>query len=138
MVVTLLFLFFASQDQILFHHIHLLQAPDSKKASEIFRLGLPSCLQSLVFTGISMTIARLVAGYGDAAVAVQKVGAQIESISWMTSDGFASAVNSFIAQNHGAGKRRQNPCRISVRSENRTSVGSFLHHTFGMLSDSDF
>lgn len=34
-----------------------------------------------------MTIARLVAGYGDAAVAVQKVGAQIESISWMTSDG---------------------------------------------------
>lgn len=51
-----------------------------------------------------MTIARLVAGYGDAAVAVQKVGAQIESISWMTSDGFASAVNSFIAQNHGAGK----------------------------------
>ena len=102
MVVTLLFLFFASQDQILFHHIHLLQAPDSKKASEIFRLGLPSCLQSLVFTGISMTIARLVAGYGDAAVAVQKVGAQIESISWMTSDGFASAVNSFIAQNHGA------------------------------------
>ncbi len=59
-------------------------------------------LQSLVFTGISMTIARLVAGYGD--VAVQKVGAQIESISWMTSDGFASAVNSFIAQNHGAGK----------------------------------
>lgn len=104
MVVTLLFLFFASQDQILFHHIHLLQAPDSKKASEIFRLGLPSCLQSLVFTGISMTIARLVAGYGDAAVAVQKVGAQIESISWMTSDGFASAVNSFIAQNHGAGK----------------------------------
>ena len=104
MVVTLLFLFFASQDQILFHHIHLLRAPDSKKASDIFRLGLPSCLQSLVFTGISMTIARLVAGYGDAAVAVQKVGAQIESISWMTSDGFASAVNSFIAQNHGAGK----------------------------------
>ena len=104
MVVTLLFLFFASQDQILFHHIHLLQAPDSKKASEILQLGFPSCLQSLVFTGISMTIARLVAGYGDAAVAVQKVGAQIESISWMTSDGFASAVNSFIAQNHGAGK----------------------------------
>lgn len=52
-----------------------------------------------------MIIARLVAGYGDAAVAVQKVGSQIESISWMTSDGFAAAVNSFIAQNHGAGNR---------------------------------
>lgn len=85
-----------------------------------------------------MTIARLVAGYGDAAVAVQKVGAQIESISWMTSDGFASAVNSFIAQNHGAGKEDRIHAGYRVRSENRTSVGSFLHHTFGMLSDSDF
>ena len=52
-----------------------------------------------------MIIARLIAGYGDAAVAVQKVGSQIESISWMTADGFAAAVNSFIAQNHGAGNR---------------------------------
>ena len=104
MIVTILFLFFAWRDSVLFHKIHLLQRPDLAKASAIFRLGLPSSLQSLVFTSISMTIARMVAGYGDAAVAVQKVGAQIESISWMTSDGFASAVNSFIAQNHGAGK----------------------------------
>lgn len=58
----------------------------------------------MLFTGISMIIARLVAN-GDAAVAVQKVGSQIESISWMTTDGFAAAVNSFIAQNHGAGNR---------------------------------
>ena len=50
-----------------------------------------------------MVIARIVAGFGDSAVAVQKVGSQIESISWMTSDGFAAAVNSFIAQNFGAG-----------------------------------
>ena len=54
-----------------------------------------------------MIIARMVAGYGDAAIAVQKVGSQIESISWMTADGFAAAVNSFIAQNHGAGKKNR-------------------------------
>ena len=52
-----------------------------------------------------MVIARLIAGWGDGAVAVQKVGSQIESISWMTAEGFASAVNAFIAQNFGAGKR---------------------------------
>lgn len=52
-----------------------------------------------------MVLARFVASYGDAAVAVQKVGSQIESISWMTADGFAAAVNSFIAQNHGAGNK---------------------------------
>lgn len=59
----------------------------------------------MMFTGISMIIARMIAGYGDAAVAVQKVGSQIESISWMTAEGFAAAVNSFIAQNYGAGNR---------------------------------
>ncbi|MFR5079383.1 MAG: MATE family efflux transporter [[Clostridium] innocuum] len=49
-----------------------------------------------------MVIARLIAGWGDAAVAVQKVGSQIESISWMTAEGYAAALNSFVAQNHGA------------------------------------
>ena len=38
---------------------------------------------------------------------MQKVGSQIESISWMTADGFAAAVNSFIAQNCGAGNLRR-------------------------------
>ena len=58
-----------------------------------------------MFSAISMVIARLVAGWGDAAVAVQKVGSQIESISWMMAGGFSTAVNAFIAQNYGAGKK---------------------------------
>ena len=62
---------------------------------------------NIIFPIIGMIIARLVADWGDAAVAVQKVGSQIESISWMTADGFAAAVNSFIAQNCGAGNLRR-------------------------------
>lgn len=42
--------------------------------------------------------------YGAEAVATQRVGGQIESISWNTADGFAAALNAFIAQNYGAGK----------------------------------
>ena len=45
-----------------------------------------------------MVIARIIAGWGDTAVAVQKVGSQIESISWMAADGFSAAVNSFVGQ----------------------------------------
>ncbi|MFQ6807291.1 MAG: MATE family efflux transporter [Lachnospiraceae bacterium] len=63
--------------------------------------------QSIVFSSLSMVIARIIAGWGDAAVAVQKVGSQIESISWMTADGFSTAVNAFVAQNHGAGKKER-------------------------------
>ena len=46
----------------------------------------------------------MISGYGAEAVATQRVGGQIESISWNTADGFAAALNAFIAQNYGAGK----------------------------------
>ena len=51
-----------------------------------------------------MTIARIIAGWGDGAIAAQKVGTQVESISFMISGGFATAINAFTAQNFGAGR----------------------------------
>lgn len=105
MIVTLMFLTFAAKDEVIFRQINIRQRPDRQHMASIIQLGLPTSVQSMMFTGISMIIARMIAGYGDAAVAVQKVGSQIESISWMTADGFAAAVNSFIAQNYGAGNR---------------------------------
>ena len=46
----------------------------------------------------------MVSGFGAEAVAVQRVGGQIESVSWNTADGFGTALNAFIGQNYGAGK----------------------------------
>lgn len=106
-VVTLIFCCYAVKDTILFNRKYLSVRPDSTYLKPILRIGFPTSVQNLIFTSISMVIARLVAGYGDAAVAVQKVGSQIESISWMTADGFAAAVNAFIAQNHGAGFKKR-------------------------------
>lgn len=37
-------------------------------------------------------------------IAVQKVGSQIESISWMTAGGFQTAISAFVGQNYGAKK----------------------------------
>ena len=51
-----------------------------------------------------MLIARFVAVYGDGAVAAQKVGTQVESLSWMAADGIMAAINAFISQNYGAGQ----------------------------------
>ena len=58
----------------------------------------------MIYSGISMVLTRMVTDFGDTAIAVQKVGSQIESVAWMTADGFAAAINSFIGQNFGAGK----------------------------------
>ena len=102
LVVMLLFLHTILRDTVLFSNVHILHSYSSQHTMEIFRIGLPSAVQSMLFSGISMVIARLIAGWGDAAVAVQKVGSQIESISWMTAEGYAAALNGFVAQNHGA------------------------------------
>lgn len=101
-VVSAAFLLYMMRDGLVFSKIRILGKPDWKCMGEIIRIGLPAAVQSAMFTVISMTIARLIAGWGDAAVAVQKVGSQIESISWMTAEGFSVAINSFVAQNYGA------------------------------------
>lgn len=116
MIVTLLFLYTVKKDNCLFENVHMLQAPNAVHTKEIFRIGLPTALQSMLFSTISMVIARIIADWGDAAVAVQKVGSQIESISWMTAEGYAAALNSFVGQNYGAKKadRIKDGYRISM------------------------
>lgn len=106
-VVTVVFLFYAMRDTVVFSGVKILKNPGKEYFTGVLKIGFPTAIQSMIFTGISMVIARMVAGYGDAAVAVQKVGSQIESISWMTADGFAAAVNSFLAQNYGARKKER-------------------------------
>ena len=68
------------------------------------RIGIPTAIQGMAYCAISMVLTRMVSAYGAQAVATQRVGGQIESISWNTADGFAAALNAFIAQNYGAGK----------------------------------
>ena len=103
-IVFVVYLLIVRKDPVIFSRLHLLRRTEASCYREILGIGFPVAVQSLLFTGISMIIARLIAGWGDAAVAVQKVGSQIESISWMTADGFGSAVNAFTAQNYGAGR----------------------------------
>ena len=65
-----------------------------------------------------MILTRLITGWGDLAVAAQRVGSQIESVSWMVGDGFSAAVNAFLGQNYGAKRydrvRRGYFCAIAM------------------------
>lgn len=116
-VVFLVFLLAVRQDTILFDKIKLMTRTSKGFIGTIYRLGLPAAVQNLLYTSISMVLTRFVAGFGDSAVAVQRVGGQIESISWMTADGFAAAINSFVGQNYGAGKYQR------VKKGYMTSIG---------------
>ena len=100
-VFSILFIY-ALKDKLLFANIDLFKIPELEICKKIIKLGAPVALQYSLFPLISMYISRLVASFGDYAVAAQRIGAQVESITWNTSEGFAIAVNSFIAQNYGA------------------------------------
>lgn len=102
--VTTIFILKARRRKELFSGLNLRKAPDMKHISKIVQLGFPVALQSGLFTGIAMVIARIIAQWGPIPIAVQKVGSQIEAISWMTAGGFQTAMSTFVGQNYGAKK----------------------------------
>lgn len=77
---------------------------DKRYYYEISRLGVPAALQGTVYCMISMVLTRFTAVFGAAAVATQRLGGQIESVSWNMADGFGASLNAFVGQNYGAGK----------------------------------
>ena len=75
-----------------------------KKIKDIIKLGSATALQRVLFTSINIFVARIVSDFGSDAIAAQKVGIQIESISFMVVGGLNGAVASFTGQNFGAKK----------------------------------
>ena len=94
------------QESIL-RDIHLFSKVPVSYYRTICKIGIPASVQGLIYTSISMVLTRMVAAFGSGAVATQRVGGQIESLSWNTADGFAAALNAFTAQNLGAGKHQR-------------------------------
>ena len=104
MFVFILFIFAIRKRHPLYRGLKLTEPRPFQYYTQIIRIGLPLSLQDMLFSCCSMLIARFVAVYGDGAVAAQKVGTQVESLSWMAADGFMAAINAFISQNYGAGQ----------------------------------
>ena len=69
---------------------------------KIIAIGLPVGIQSMFFTVISIYIARKVFEFGPNVVAGQRIGVQVEQLTWMIASGFQSAITVFIGQNFGA------------------------------------
>ncbi|HYE08602.1 MAG TPA: MATE family efflux transporter [Patescibacteria group bacterium] len=103
-VVTMVFIFVIRKKTDFFNAVNFLQKPNWRHIGRIVRFGVPVALQSGAFTVIAMIIARILSGWGSTPIAVQSVGSQIESISWMTAGGFQTALSAFVGQNYGAKK----------------------------------
>ena len=86
----------------IFSEFNLFKSIDLQRIKEMIKLGIPVSLRSGLFTLIATVVARVIATWGPVPIAVQRIGTQIESLSWMTSEGFATATSAFVGQNYGA------------------------------------
>lgn len=117
MAVMLWSVFRARQEENVMKKIRILHPVAAQYYSSVCKMGGPTALQGTLYCMISMVLTRMVSGFGPGAVATQRVGGQIESISWNTADGFGAALNAFVGQNYGAGKydRVRQGYKISLR-----------------------
>lgn len=103
-LVTIVFIIIGKKNGEIYSKVKLFVKPDLQYIKRIAKLGIPPFVQTAIHASISMILTRIVAGFGDTAVAVMNIGSQIESISWLSADGFSSAISAFVGQNYGAKK----------------------------------
>ncbi|MBY1675954.1 MATE family efflux transporter [Clostridioides difficile] len=115
-VVTTCFIYIIVKSKEEYFKLRLFKEIETKYYKVLYKLGLPIAIQSGMFTVFSMLLGVIVASWGPVAVAVQKVGSQIEAISWMTAEGLSVALGSFVGQNYGAKKysRINKGCKIAI------------------------
>lgn len=101
-VVTIIYVVVSRKNKVLFSHLNLFKLPDKVHIKKIVKLGFPAFLQSGTHASISMVLTKILAQWGPIPVAVSSIGSQIESISWMTAEGFSTAISAFVGQNYGA------------------------------------
>ena len=103
-IVTIVFIILGKQSNAIYSHVNLFIKPNFQYIKRMVKLGFPPFVQTAIHSSISMILTRIVAQFGDTPVAVLNIGSQIESIAWISSEGFSSAISAFVGQNFGARK----------------------------------
>ncbi|NLR91521.1 MATE family efflux transporter [Flammeovirga agarivorans] len=74
------------------------------RINELIKVGLPTSLERIIFTVVGIAITKIISDWGSDAIAAQKIGNQLEAITFMCISGLSSAMLSFTGQNYGAKK----------------------------------
>lgn len=101
-IVTMLLVYLIKSGSKPFDDFRFKLGLNVKSSLKVLKMGFPVAAQSGLFTIFGILIAKLIASYGPSAIAAQKVGVQIESITYMTAHGFAAALSTYTGQNFGA------------------------------------
>ncbi len=77
---------------------------DTRQLGRILRLGIPSGLQSAMFSISNMLIVSGINTLGDHAIKANTIAGNIDAITYLACNAFSAAVMTFTGQNYGAGK----------------------------------
>lgn len=75
-----------------------------KTCKALLKVGSASAAQRILFTLIAIALGKIVASFGSDAIAAQKIGLQIESLTFMIVAGIQQSLAIMVGQAHG-GKR---------------------------------
>lgn len=104
-LVAFLFIYNLKKKDGLFSGIPFFIKLHKSYTFDILKLGLPVALMNVYFAFINMNLVRIASIYGGyLGVTSQTTGGQIEGIMWNTSQGFSTALGSFVAQNFASRK----------------------------------
>ena len=87
-----------------FETMQFFKLPQMGELTWILKKALPVGAESLLFTFLVMVTSRREAYFGADAMAMSRVGSQIESLTWLVGGAFGTALISFVGQNFGAHK----------------------------------
>jgi putative MATE family efflux protein len=85
----------------------LVRPPCRGVITQILKWTWIICAESALFTFLVMITSRREAYFGADALAISRVGSQIESLTWLVGGAFGSALTAFIGQNFGAGEHER-------------------------------
>ncbi len=74
-----------------------------KVLMKIIRIGIPSGLQSLMYTSSNIIIQSSINSFGTNTIAAWTAYGKIDGLFWMTMSSFGISVTTFVGQNYGAG-----------------------------------
>ncbi|WP_339121484.1 MATE family efflux transporter [Fusobacterium nucleatum] len=75
-----------------------------KYLKEIFRLGLPIGVQSVLYPISNTVIQSSINTFGVNSIAAWAISGKLDFLIWTVSDAFSVAISTFVAQNYGAKK----------------------------------
>ncbi|ALF20477.1 MATE family efflux transporter [Fusobacterium nucleatum] len=78
-----------------------------KYLKEIFRLGLPIGVQSVLYPISNTIIQGSINTFGVNSIAAWAISGKLDFLIWTVSDAFSIAISTFVAQNYGAEKHQR-------------------------------